>query len=108
MGNLDSSKSERYVSYKFRTVGSRETDGQIRQFTRIAPPRGSRRQPQRGAGRWLALAKCHRITPTAFAPSRQQSLRSATAHSPHKNQQSIAATFEKIPVEMRRDLVDAL
>jgi len=28
--------------------------------------------------------KCHRITPPTLAPSRQQSLRSAAAHSPHE------------------------
>ena len=45
---------------------------------------------RRGGVRWLALAKCHRITPPTLALSRWQSLRSATAHSPTKNQQSIA------------------
>jgi hypothetical protein len=40
--------------------------------------------------------KCHRITPPTLAPSRQQSLRSATAHSPHENQQSIAAILAVI------------
>lgn len=32
----------------------------------------------------------------------------ATAYSPHKNQQSIAASFEKALVETRHDVVDAL
>jgi hypothetical protein len=40
--------------------------------------------------------KCHHITPPTLAPSRQQSLRSATAHSPHENQQSIAAILAVI------------
>ena len=39
---------------------------------------------RRGGVRWLALAKCHRITPPALALSRWQSLRSAAAHSPHE------------------------
>jgi hypothetical protein len=46
--------------------------------------------------------KCHRITPPALALSRRQSLRSATAHSPHEKeeQRGNAASRENQRLEM--------